>query len=835
MSSIGSKEPFVISLIDDDDDNYDDYDGSKKPAAKVTTRIDKDGTIEILDSSEDEEDDDDDDDDTEEDDEGSEKPAANSSSSARSSVANNKQKRSAVEFNGDSTFNSSQMPSNKTKKRKPNSKLGDDGKQYDSDVSIVNPGQGTSFHAFASSSRSTAAVASSNTKDVDDDRDVEIVGRTGLNALEDFPHSREHCVVHPMNSSYGGGGGGGSAAGAAGASAAVTLKHCPNCYCYVCDIHASDCQSWSHHCHARHSNPMWRNEREQHKQRTNTNKPAVAMATGNGISSRGGMTLSSVATAATAARGPASSVSFTAASSAPGRAVIVPGGVSVRVAGPTRKDAPVKSALDAVTRVYPSERSPPAPFVTPLRHYQKQSLAFMMDAEASGRAWTSDSHPHVGIKARGGWLCSEVGMGKTAVVLALVASLPSNQPRGWMSTGQKCFFCPATVVLTSVSLMGQWEEECKKHAPHLKSVLFHPTNKKNYDLKKFQEADIIISSSTFKWDDHGVKIDGYKFHRVVQDESHLFYNRRSSACPRLASSIRAKRRWCVTATPVVSSVSELRDQSMFLRMPSSLAESIRTDPGVLKKYMIRHIKSQRINGSKALALPSSTTIVKRIHMNQTEKDQYQRAVSDYNGQLGWLKTKQTCKWFPLYQKYLYPLEAPFAKNANSSKLSALRNAIVSLQSRDPSVRVVIFTQFRPMCDLVTQMVKQLGTCKLYSFGGGTPPNIRSNAIREFQSTERSGSAVFVITTGTGSVGITLTAASHVFLMEPSINPSDEVQAAGRIHRLGQTKQVGVTKFVYENSFETNILKLHEEITAERIAFTHDGVGEDAIKILLRGL
>mmetsp|Transcript_57068 Transcript_57068/g.139047 ORF Transcript_57068/g.139047 Transcript_57068/m.139047 type:complete len:831 (-) Transcript_57068:269-2761(-) len=830
MSSIGSKEPFVISLIDDDDDNDDDYDGSKKPAAKVTTRIDNDGTIEILDSSEDEAEDDDDDDDTEEDDEGSKKPAENASSSARSSVANNKQKRSAGEFGG-STSNSAQTSSNKTKKRKTNSQ------QHDNDVSVVNPGPGTSFHSFASSSRSTSAAAS-NTKDVDGDRDVEIIGRTGLNALEDFPHSREHCVVHPMNSSYGGGGGGGSAAGAAGASAAVALKHCPNCYYYVCDIHASDCQSWSHHCHARHSNPMWRNEREQHKKRTNKNNPVVEMAAGNGMSSRGFMassSVSSVATAATAARGPASSVSLTAASSAPRRAVIVPGRVPVRVAGPTRKDAPVKSALDAVTRVYPSERSPPAPFVTPLRHYQKQSLAFMMDAEASGRAWTSDSHPHVGIKARGGWLCSEVGMGKTAVVLALVASLPSNQQRGWMSTRQKTYFCPATVVLTSVSLMGQWEEECKKHAPHLKPVLFHPTNKKNYDMKKFREADIIISSSTFKWENHGVKIDLYKFHRVVQDESHLFYDRKGSACPRLASSIRAKRRWCVTATPVVSSVSELRDQSMFLRMPSSLAESIRTDPGVLKKYMIRHIKSQRINGSKALALPSSTSTVKRIHMNQTEKDQYQRAVSDYNGQLGWLKTKQTCKWFPLYQKYLYPLEAPFAKNANSSKLSALRNAIVSLQSRDPSVRVVIFTQFRPMCDLVTQMVKQLGTCKLYSFGGGTPPNIRSNAIREFQSTERSGSAVFVITTGTGSVGITLTAASHVFLMEPSINPSDEVQAAGRIHRLGQTKQVGVTKFVYENSFETNILKLHEEITAGRVTFTHDGVGEDAIKILLRGL
>ena len=509
---------------------------------------------------------------------------------------------------------------------------------------------------------------------------------------------------------------------------------------------------------------MWRNEREQHKKQRTTNIPATATVTGNGMSSLVSRSSSSVVTAAAAARGP------TAAH------------VLGRVAGFGKKDAPVKSALDAVTRVYPSERSPPAPFVTPLRHYQKQSLAFMVDVEESGLAWTCDSQPHVGTKGIGGWLCSEVGMGKTAVVLALVSSLPSKKPRGWTSLFRSTYFCPATVILTSVSLMGQWEEECKKHAPHLKTVLFHPTNRKNYDLEKFRGADIIISSSTFHWPDHGVRYALYEFHRVVQDESHLFYSRTSSAKAGFASSICAERRWCVTATPFVSTVGELRKQSMFLRMPSSLAESIRADPEVLKKYMIRHIKSQRINGAEALALPSSTTIVQRIQMTQAEKGEYRRARSENIGNLGWLKVCQACKWFPLYQRYLYPLEAPFTKNANSSKLVALRNAIVSLQSRDPNVRVVVFTQLRSMCHLVAQMVKQIGNCKLYSFGGETPANIRSNAIREFQSTQQGGSAVFVITTGTGSVGITLTAASHVFLMEPSINPSDEVQAAGRIHR-----------------------------------------------------
>jgi SNF2 family DNA or RNA helicase len=61
------------------------------------------------------------------------------------------------------------------------------------------------------------------------------------------------------------------------------------------------------------------------------------------------------------------------------------------------------------------------------------------------------------------------------------------------------------------------------------------------------------------------------------------------------------------------------------------------------------------------------------------------------------------------------------------------------------------------------------------------------------------------------VGVTLTAATHVFLLEPCVLPSTEVQAAGRIHRLGQTKPVAVTKFIYKNSCESSIMDLHNEI------------------------
>lgn len=141
-------------------------------------------------------------------------------------------------------------------------------------------------------------------------------------------------------------------------------------------------------------------------------------------------------------------------------------------------------------------------------------------------------------------LCSEVGMGKTAVVIALVAAKPFD-PNVPKVHGRKRI--KTTVIMTSVSLMGQWEDECKKHAPHLKVVRFHPpsqtTSKTRVSKQSLLNADIIISSATFNWNNHhGMDLDSLLFHRVVMDESHLFYSRSVSADPSKARKIPAARR-----------------------------------------------------------------------------------------------------------------------------------------------------------------------------------------------------------------------------------------------------------------------------------------------------
>jgi SNF2 family DNA or RNA helicase len=117
---------------------------------------------------------------------------------------------------------------------------------------------------------------------------------------------------------------------------------------------------------------------------------------------------------------------------------------------------------------------------------------------------------------------------------------------------------------------------------------------------------------------------------------------------------------------------------------------------------------------------------------------------------------------------------------------------------------------------------------------------------KFQSLDLAEPAVFLITLEAGSVGMTLTvrtihcfrgeildpvlslfldkAASHVFLLE---------QAAGRIQRLGQKRPVGASKYVFENSCESRILKVHEKLQSGELEYTSDMLSSSAITVLLR--
>jgi SNF2 family DNA or RNA helicase len=118
---------------------------------------------------------------------------------------------------------------------------------------------------------------------------------------------------------------------------------------------------------------------------------------------------------------------------------------------------------------------------------------------------------------------------------------------------------------------------------------------------------------------------------------------------------------------------------------------------------------------------------------------------------------------------------------HSFKIQMLKLDISHLRLRDPNMRAVIFTQFLDQKACIEVAMKASGV-QVFSLSSSTNPKQCDGFIRKFQSAETSGPAVFVVALRAGAVGITLTAASHIFLMEPCVDLTKEIQAAGRIHR-----------------------------------------------------
>lgn len=150
---------------------------------------------------------------------------------------------------------------------------------------------------------------------------------------------------------------------------------------------------WDAHCKASHEDLRWRNERERFKRlgREAALAPPPPPPTA---------TAAAASTASAALAPPVSQIVIRRSSSSRSCSRSNP-----RPA--PREEFSMRKLLEKVTTVHPVEMSPPlgSGFSTALRHYQKQSLAFMVDVERS--AGENDSE-----RMRGGWLASEVGMGK---------------------------------------------------------------------------------------------------------------------------------------------------------------------------------------------------------------------------------------------------------------------------------------------------------------------------------------------------------------------------------------------------------------------------------------
>lgn len=151
--------------------------------------------------------------------------------------------------------------------------------------------------------------------------------------------------------------------------------------------------------------------------------------------------------------------------------------------------------------------------------------------------------------------------------------------------------------------------------------------------------------------------------------------------------------------------------------------------------------------------------------------------------------------------------APALCASKSTKINALLQEMDVILRTDPSIKSIIFSQWTSMLDLLEQPLNDAG----YHFvrlDGAMSQTQRQNAVDAFNNDPTV--TLFLVSMKAGGLGLNLTAGSRVFLLDPWWNPATEDQAIDRVHRIGQTREVIVYRFIIEGTVEERILELQEK-------------------------
>ncbi|XP_045150954.1 helicase-like transcription factor isoform X2 [Echinops telfairi] len=143
---------------------------------------------------------------------------------------------------------------------------------------------------------------------------------------------------------------------------------------------------------------------------------------------------------------------------------------------------------------------------------------------------------------------------------------------------------------------------------------------------------------------------------------------------------------------------------------------------------------------------------------------------------------------------------------SSSKINALMHALIDLRTKNPNIKSLVVSQFTTFLSLIETPLTASGFV-FTRLDGSMAQKKRVESIQSFQNTEAGSPTIMLLSLKAGGVGLNLSAASRVFLMDPAWNPAAEDQCFDRCHRLGQKQEVIITKFIVKDSVEENMLKI----------------------------
>lgn len=424
-----------------------------------------------------------------------------------------------------------------------------------------------------------------------------------------------------------------------------------------------------------------------------------------------------------------------------------------------------------------------------LRGYQKKGLA-----------WLQLIAQH----QLGGILADDMGLGKTIQVLALLSRQSSESKL-------------PSLVLAPKSLIYNWKSETEKFAPHLK-VLPYAGSSRHTMLEKLNQHDLVVTTYQTLRNDIEF-IQKIPFQYLILDEAHFLKNSQSQITM-ATKLINAERKVALTGTPVENSLMDLFS-IMSVVNPGLVTESqaqrwskevepakIQTLAKALSPFILRRTKEQVLKD-----LPEKSEQILYCELSAQERTKYDELKSYYWSQLsGKIESKGLAKSkIEVLEALLRLRQAACHQGlldqnrtlARSSKFDLVLENLETLIK--DGHKVLIFSQFTSLLNLFS---KELNSLKIkYEYLDGQT-NDRAERVAHFQNDPYC--QVFLLSLKAGGVGLNLTAADYVFILDPWWNPASEAQAIDRAHRIGQSKKVFAYKVIAKDTVEEKILALQDK-------------------------
>jgi non-specific serine/threonine protein kinase len=427
----------------------------------------------------------------------------------------------------------------------------------------------------------------------------------------------------------------------------------------------------------------------------------------------------------------------------------------------------------------------------------------------------------------GGILADDMGLGKTIQALSFLHHY--RQQYGRLTA---LVVCPTTLIFN-------WENEIKKFAPSL-TYRIHHGGERLRNKETLSGFEVLITTYGTLRSDIKLLMD-IPFDYVILDESQAIKNP-ASKVTRAACLLHAKHRLCMSGTPLQNNTFDIFAQMNFLN-PGMLGsiEFFRQEFAIpidkfgepdrkdhlrklLYPFILRRTKEQ-----VARDLPEKTETILFCEMEGEQRKIYDAYRNDYRDRiLGTIESQGIHKSQLTILQGLMKLRQICDSPAILNETETYPNHSIKLDelAREISENIgnhkaLIFSQFLGMLALIREKLHTLGIAYEY-FDGSTTATDREKAIRAFQ--ENDSCRVFLISLKAGGVGLNLTAADYVYIVDPWWNPAVEQQAIDRTHRIGQTKNIFAYRMICKDSIEDKILQLQErkKILAKDLIADDDG-------------